>query len=82
MIVLLITNWSIYLCIILWVQITGDTVYNVPKFDELSVDENDRPAMPPKIIRTEILHNPFTDIEPRKKKVVEAPKVKEKKQKK
>lgn len=46
-------------------KVTGKTIYNMIKFEELDVDKNDKPANPPKIIRTEILSNPFDDILPR-----------------
>lgn len=42
------------------------------KIGEFEVDENDRPAFPPKILSTEVVWNPFDDIIPR-----EQPKVKE-----
>jgi len=42
--------------------------------------EDDKPLVPPKIISTEVLNNPFDDIEPREtKKKVEPEKPKEKK---
>ena len=46
-------------------KVTGKTIYNMIKLDELQVDKNDKPLNPPKIIRTEILSNPFDDILPR-----------------
>lgn len=46
-------------------KVTGETVYNMLKLEEALIDENDRPLYPPKIIKTEILNNPFPDIEPR-----------------
>lgn len=46
-------------------KVTGETVYNMLKLEEALVDENDRPLYPPKILKTEILNNPFPDIEPR-----------------
>ena len=54
-------------------KITGDTIFNVLKINEFEVDENDRPTFPPKIIRTEVVWNPFDDIIPREQaKVKEA----------
>jgi peptidyl-prolyl cis-trans isomerase SDCCAG10 len=47
-------------------KIAGDTIFNVAKMGELEVDSNNRPLYPPKIIKTEVLWNPFTDIEIRK----------------
>jgi peptidyl-prolyl cis-trans isomerase SDCCAG10 len=54
-------------------KITGDTVYNLLKFNDLEVDGEERPLHPPKVIGAEVLWNPFDDIKPRqlKKKVEE-----------
>lgn len=46
-------------------KVTGETIYNMLKLEDALVDENDRPLYPQKIIKTEVLNNPFTDIEPR-----------------
>lgn len=46
-------------------KVTGETVYNMIKLEEALTDVNDRPVYPQKIIKTEILTNPFDDIEPR-----------------
>ena len=43
-------------------KVTGETVYNMLKLEEALVNENDRPLYPPKILKTETLNNPFTDI--------------------
>lgn len=46
------------------------------KLEDSLVDHDDRPKYPPKIIGTEVLFNPFPDIEPRvvpKKKVRRLP---------
>nr|CAG4719695.1 unnamed protein product [Naegleria fowleri] len=48
-------------------QVVGNTIYNVLKIAEMEVDQNDRPVYPPKIIRAEVIINPFDDIVPRKK---------------
>ncbi|KAG2388723.1 hypothetical protein C9374_000162 [Naegleria lovaniensis] len=48
-------------------QVVGNTIFNVLKIAELEVDQNDRPTYPPKIIRAEVIINPFDDIVPRKK---------------
>lgn len=45
-------------------KITGETIYNMLKLEEGLV-ENERPVYPHKIIKTEVLSNPFPDIEPR-----------------
>ncbi|XP_017475491.1 PREDICTED: peptidyl-prolyl cis-trans isomerase CWC27 homolog [Rhagoletis zephyria] len=47
-------------------KVTGDTVYNMLKLEDGLVDHNERPMYPQKILRTEILNNPFDDIVPRK----------------
>ncbi|XP_074603239.1 spliceosome-associated protein CWC27 homolog [Brevipalpus obovatus] len=46
-------------------KVVGKTLYNMTRFDDLEVDRNDRPLYPPKIISTEVVLNPFTDIVPR-----------------
>lgn len=46
-------------------KVTGETIYNMLKLEEALVDQNDRPLYPPKILKTEVLSNPFTDIIPR-----------------
>jgi len=43
----------------------GDTIFNALKIGELETDKYDRPLHPPRILRTEVLENPFTDIVPR-----------------
>lgn len=46
-------------------KVVGNTLYNMLKLEEFLVDRNDRPKDPPKIVKTEILSNPFDDILPR-----------------
>ncbi|XP_011865776.1 PREDICTED: peptidyl-prolyl cis-trans isomerase CWC27 homolog [Vollenhovia emeryi] len=46
-------------------KVTGETVYNMLKLEDALVDENDRPQYPQKILKTEVLNNPFHDIVPR-----------------
>lgn len=46
-------------------KVTGNTIYNMIKLQESETDKNERPLHPHKIIRTEILSNPFDDILPR-----------------
>ena len=46
-------------------KVVGNTLYNMLKLEEFLVDRNDRPKDPPKILKTEILSNPFDDILPR-----------------
>ncbi|KAL5290074.1 CWC27 family protein [Megaselia abdita] len=43
-------------------KVTGNTVFNMLKLEECLVDHNERPLHPPKILKTEILSNPFDDI--------------------
>merc|ERR1712142_1268412 len=46
-------------------KVTGNTIYNMARFDDVDVDEDHRPYCPPKIIKTQILNDPFDDIVPR-----------------
>ncbi|KAJ3184795.1 Peptidyl-prolyl isomerase cwc27 [Gaertneriomyces sp. JEL0708] len=46
-------------------KVVGDTIYNLLKIGEAEVDAEDRPVYPIKIIRMEVLANPFDDIVPR-----------------
>lgn len=46
-------------------KVVGNTLYNMLKLEEFLVDRNDKPKDPPKIVKTEILSNPFDDILPR-----------------
>jgi len=48
-------------------KVGGNTIYNMIRFNDLEIDEDDRPLSPPKILKTEVLYNPFDDIEARKK---------------
>ncbi|KAK0097929.1 hypothetical protein PV326_012701 [Microctonus aethiopoides] len=53
-------------------KVTGETIYNMLKLEDAEVDQNERPLYPQKIIKSEILLNPFLDIVPRSQpKVVE-----------
>jgi peptidyl-prolyl cis-trans isomerase SDCCAG10 len=46
--------------------VTGDTLFNLLKFNELELDESgERPVYPPTVKSVEVVDNPFTDIEPR-----------------
>ncbi|KAM7356547.1 spliceosome-associated protein CWC27 homolog [Cochliomyia hominivorax] len=49
----------------LFAKVTGDTIFNMLKLEEGLVDHNERPMYPHKIIKAEILNNPFEDIVPR-----------------
>ncbi|OAD59911.1 Peptidyl-prolyl cis-trans isomerase CWC27 like protein [Eufriesea mexicana] len=46
-------------------KVTGESIYSMFKLEEAHVDENDRPLYPPRLIKTIILNNPFSDIIPR-----------------
>lgn len=45
-------------------KVTGDTLFNMLKLEEGLV-EDERPVYPHKILKTEVLNNPFPDIIPR-----------------
>ncbi|CAK9028430.1 unnamed protein product [Durusdinium trenchii] len=58
-------------------KVVGQTIYNLVRLNEVEVDKHDVPADPPRIIRAELVWDPFGDLEPRYK--VSVPKqVKEK----
>ena len=47
-------------------QVTGDTLYNMIRLNEVRTDPEGRPHEPiPKILKTKVLSNPFDDIVPR-----------------
>jgi len=46
-------------------KVGGDTLFNMIKFNDLDCDREDRPYHPPKILKTEVINNPFPDIVPR-----------------
>ncbi|XP_064624646.1 spliceosome-associated protein CWC27 homolog [Lineus longissimus] len=52
-------------------KVSGPTVYNMLKLGDVDTDANDRPRFPMKILRTKVLHNPFSDIVPRDLKNIE-----------
>lgn len=62
-------------------KVTGNTIFNLMRFNEHDVDKNDRPSPEQKIISTKILDNPFNDIVPREIKRTEKKEKKEKKEK-
>jgi peptidyl-prolyl cis-trans isomerase SDCCAG10 len=43
----------------------GDTIYNLLRFNELETNDDDRPVDPPRLLRADVLYNPFDDIVPR-----------------
>lgn len=53
-------------------QVSGKTIFNVPTLGEGEMGADDRPLHPHKILRTEILNNPFDDIVPRASMAVKA----------
>lgn len=61
-------------------KVTGNTIFNMLKLEE-GLIEDERPVYPHKILKTEVLNNPFPDIEPRVKEVVKEKKKKKEKQK-
>ncbi|KAG2482855.1 hypothetical protein HYH03_018246 [Edaphochlamys debaryana] len=46
-------------------RVVGDTVFNMLRFNDLPVDDNDRPLDPPVIRQAEVVWNPFEDLAPR-----------------
>ncbi|KAI9560633.1 hypothetical protein GHT06_011583 [Daphnia sinensis] len=46
-------------------RVAGNTLFNMIKFNDLDIDSEERPRHPPKILKTEVINNPFPDIEPR-----------------
>lgn len=46
-------------------KVTGDTLYNLARFNELETEGDDRPVDPPRVVRADVLWNPFEDIKPR-----------------
>ncbi|OAD53730.1 Peptidyl-prolyl cis-trans isomerase CWC27 like protein [Eufriesea mexicana] len=45
--------------------VTEETIYDMLELEEALVDENDKPLYAPKMIKGELLDNPFSDIIPR-----------------
>lgn len=48
-------------------KVVGQTIYNLVRISEVEVDKNDRPVDPPRIVRAELVWDPFGDLEPRYK---------------
>ncbi|KDD73681.1 cyclophilin type peptidyl-prolyl cis-trans isomerase, partial [Helicosporidium sp. ATCC 50920] len=46
-------------------RVVGDTQYNIPRFEQLELGEDDRPVDPPIIKSTSVPWNPFDDVVPR-----------------
>ncbi|XP_066999561.2 spliceosome-associated protein CWC27 homolog [Anabrus simplex] len=49
----------------IFAKVTRETIFNVLKLQETLIDKDERPLYPQKIIKAEVLHNPFPDIVPR-----------------
>ena len=45
---------------------TGETVYNLMRFNDVEVDAEDRPSEPPRLTSVRVTINPFDDVLPRK----------------
>ncbi|KAK4309261.1 hypothetical protein Pmani_019099 [Petrolisthes manimaculis] len=63
-------------------KITGNTIYNLPRFEEGIIGKDDRPEYPHKVLKAEVLNNPFPDIVPRVSIQNEIPKEERSKKKK
>ena len=63
-------------------KVIGNTMFNLMSMQAEETDSNDRPTIPPKILKTRVIVNPFDDIKPRTaNKEQEDAKVKEEKEK-
>mmetsp|Transcript_63281 Transcript_63281/g.150934 ORF Transcript_63281/g.150934 Transcript_63281/m.150934 type:complete len:504 (+) Transcript_63281:98-1609(+) len=56
----------------LFAKVVGQTVYNLVRISDVQVDKQDRPMDPPRILRAELVWDPFGDLEPRFKPPVAA----------
>ena len=43
-------------------KIVGETIYNLLSMEKLDTDSEDRPLIPPKVLKVRIITNPFEDI--------------------
>ena len=50
-------------------KVVGNTIYNLIKLNDCEIID-ERPIRPEKIIKTEVISNPFDDIKPRNLRVV------------
>ncbi|CAE8611571.1 unnamed protein product, partial [Polarella glacialis] len=50
-------------------KVVGQTIYNLVRISEVEVDKHDSPVDPPRIIRADLVYDPFGDLEPRYKPV-------------
>ncbi|CAL1546590.1 unnamed protein product [Lymnaea stagnalis] len=62
-------------------KVTGPTLFNMLKLQDVAIDGNEKPLYPHTILRTEILSNPFEDIIPRAIKKAKKEKEEDKKTK-
>jgi len=46
-------------------KVVGNTIYNLVRLNDVDVDKHDVPVDPPKIVRAELVEDPFGDLEPR-----------------
>eukprot|EP00406_Dinophysis_acuminata_P066091 CAMPEP_0179287456 /NCGR_PEP_ID=MMETSP0797-20121207/40276_1 /TAXON_ID=47934 /ORGANISM="Dinophysis acuminata, Strain DAEP01" /LENGTH=279 /DNA_ID=CAMNT_0020996391 /DNA_START=87 /DNA_END=923 /DNA_ORIENTATION=+ len=49
----------------LFAKVVGQTMYNLNRIADVEVDAKDRPTDPPRVIRAELVWDPFGDLEPR-----------------
>jgi peptidyl-prolyl cis-trans isomerase SDCCAG10 len=54
-------------------KVTGNTVFNLMRFNDHDIDKNERPVPEQKILKVKILENPFKDIKPRIREEVKKP---------
>jgi len=55
-------------------KITGDSIFNLLRFNTIEVDSDDKPVKPPKILSVQVVWNPFDDIVVREISKPEKPK--------
>lgn len=53
---------SLYKKHTLFGRVVGDTIYNLMAMEKIDTDLEDRPLVPPRILSTQVLKNPFSDI--------------------
>lgn len=46
-------------------RVVGNTMFNLLSMQAEETDSEDRPLIPPKILKTKVIINPFDDIKPR-----------------
>jgi len=55
-----------------FLQVTGDSIFNLLSLADVETDKDDRPVYPQKILSVEVLWDPFEDIVPRQLKKAES----------